>query len=47
MEEIKELARQIQEIAENALLNEEETAENFEDIQNIAYAIIRLAEPPF
>jgi hypothetical protein len=47
MEEIKELARQILETADLAIMNEEETPETFDNIIATAEKIIELSKPPF
>lgn len=46
MQEIKELAQMILETAERSIRLEEETAEDFENIEMIAQKIIELTRPP-
>ena len=47
MQEIKELAQMILDTAERCLAQEEETAEDFENIEMTAQKIIKLTRPPF
>ena len=47
MQEIKELAQMILDTAERCISQEEETAEDFENIVQVAQKIIELAKPPF
>lgn len=47
MQEIKDLAKMIYDIADLSLTMENETPESFEDIIKIAKEIIEKASPPF
>lgn len=47
MEEIRQLAQMILDTAERSISLEEETAEDFENIEQTAQKIIELSRPPF